>query len=87
MIPNGKKVRDNRVAVNLNHYEDQFFTASSELFGIDKAVLVRKLALQKAHEILIHDQPIAYVLPSQGTIQMPFNYSLVPPAQGMAQHA
>jgi hypothetical protein len=87
MKPNGKKVRDHRIAINLNHYEHQLLEAYSQLAGIDKSVIARQVLLNRLRTLLLDEQRIALLLPSAGTIQFPLSYSIVPAPQGVAHHA
>ena len=83
MHPNGKKIRDHRIALNLNHYEHQLLDAYSQLFGIDKSALARLVLFKQLRTMLIAEQRIALILPDTGTIQFPLSYSIVPANQGV----
>lgn len=87
MQPNGKKIRDHRIALNLNHYEHQLLDAYSQLFGIEKSTLARLMLLKQLRAMLITEQRIALILPDTGTIQFPLGYSIVPTSQAVANHA
>lgn len=87
MTPNGKKIRDHRIALNLNHYEHQLLDAYSQLTGIDKSVLARQVLLNQLRAMLIRDERIALLLPGSGTIEFPLSYSIVPLQQGEICHA
>lgn len=77
MNPNGKKVRDHRIAINLNHYEYQLIEAYSQLYGIEKSILVRQLLLRRLRDMLLQEQPIALLMPNTGTIRLPNGYNIV----------
>lgn len=87
MRTNGKKIRDHRIALNLNHYEYQLLDAYSQMTGTDISVLARQVLLNKLRSTLIAEDRIALLLPGTGTIAFPLSYSIVPVNQGVAHHA
>ena len=74
MNPNTKKLRDNPIKVSVDHYDYQILLAHSERSGIEMATLVRQLAMSKIHDLVFREQPIAMILPSQNTVEMPLGH-------------
>lgn len=74
MNPNAKKLRDNPIKINVDHYDYQILLAHSERSGIDLAILVRQLAMRQIHDLVFREQPIAMILPSQNTVEMPLGH-------------
>lgn len=87
MRTNGKKIRDHRIGLSLNHYEYQLLDAYSQLTGMDISVLARQVLFSKLRSALISEDRIALLLPGTGTIQFPLSYSIVPTSQGVPHHA
>lgn len=83
MNPNGKKIRDHRIGINLNHYEYQLIEAYCQLLGIDKSTFVRKVLISHLVSKLVQQDRIALLLPGTATIQFPLSSSIVP-AQGVS---
>ena len=71
MNPNTKKLRDNAIKVSVDHYDYQILLAHAERSGVELATLVRQLAMSKIHDLMFREQPIAMILPSQNTVEMP----------------
>lgn len=74
MNPNTKKLRDNAIKVSVDHYDYQILLAHAERSGIEMATLVRQLAMSKIHDLMFREQPIAMILPSQNTVEMPLTH-------------
>ena len=74
MNPNTKKLRDNPIKISVDHYDYQILLAHSERSGIEMATLVRQLAMSKIHDLMFREQPIAMILPSQNTVEMPLGH-------------
>ncbi len=74
MIPNTKKIRDNAIKVSVDYYDHQILMAHAEKSGVELATLVRQLAMSKLHELMFRDQPIAMILPSSNTVEMPLTH-------------
>ncbi|MGP4950803.1 hypothetical protein ACTXGO_01330 [Psychrobacter sp. T6-1] len=74
MNPNTKKLRDNPIKISVDHYDYQILLAHSERSGIEMATLVRQLAMSKIHDLVFREQPIAMILPSQNTVEMPLGH-------------
>lgn len=85
MKANGKLVRDHRIGLNLNHYENQLIEAYSQLLGVDKSVFARKVLFNNLHNMMLRQDRIALLLPGTGTLQCPLSYSIVP-QNGAAAH-
>lgn len=71
MNPNTKKLRDNAIKVSVDHYDHQILIAHAERSGIELATLVRQLAMSKLHDLMFREQPIAMLLPSTNTVELP----------------
>lgn len=71
MNPNTKKLRDNAIKVSVDHYDHQILLAHAEKSGVELAALVRQLAMSKLHDLMFREQPIAMLLPSTNTVEMP----------------
>ena len=74
MNPNTKKLRDNAIKVSVDHYDYQILQAHAERSGVELATLVRQLAMSKIHDLMFREQPIAMILPSQNTVEMPLGH-------------
>lgn len=74
MNPNTKKLRDNAIKVSVDHYDYQILLAHAERSGVELATLVRQLAMSKIHDLMFREQPIAMILPSSNTVEMPLNH-------------
>lgn len=74
MNPNTKKLRDNAIKVSVDHYDHQILLAHAERSGVELATLVRQLAMSKIHDLMFREQPIAMILPSSNTVEMPLNH-------------
>lgn len=74
MNPNTKKLRDNAIKVSVDHYDYQILQAHAERSGVELAILVRQLAMSKIHDLMFREQPIAMILPSSNTVEMPLNH-------------
>ncbi|WP_201585250.1 hypothetical protein [Psychrobacter sp. HII-4] len=74
MNPNTKKLRDNAIKVSVDHYDYQILQAHAERSGVELATLVRQLAMSKIHDLMFREQPIAMILPSSNTVEMPLNH-------------
>lgn len=74
MNPNTKKLRDNPIKISVDHYDYQILLAHSERSGIEMATLVRQLAMSKIHDLVFREQPIAMILPSHNTVEMPLTH-------------
>lgn len=74
MNPNTKKLRDNPIKVSVDHYDYQILLAHAERSGVELATLVRQLAMSKIHDLMFREQPIAMILPSQNTVEMPLGH-------------
>ncbi|BBI68724.1 hypothetical protein PKHYL_29150 [Psychrobacter sp. KH172YL61] len=74
MNPNTKKLRDNAIKVSVDHYDYQILLAHAERSGVELATLVRQLAMSKIHDLMFREQPIAMILPSQNTVEMPLGH-------------
>ena len=92
MNPNTKKLRDNAIKVSVDHYDYQILLAHAERSGVELATLVRQLAMSKIHDLMFREQPIAMILPSQNTVEMPLGHFWAMTAapvstSGVASHA
>lgn len=74
MNPNTKKLRDNAIKVSVDHYDHQILLAHAEKSGVELAALVRQLAMRKLHDLMFREQPIAMLLPSTNTVEMPLTH-------------
>lgn len=74
MNPNTKKLRDNAIKVSVDHYDHAILTAHAEKSGVELATLVRQLAMSKIHDLIFREQPIAMILPSHNTVEMPLTH-------------
>lgn len=74
MNPNTKKLRDNAIKVSVDYYDHAILTAHAEKSGVELATLVRQLAMSKLHDLMFREQPIAMLLPSSNTVEMPLNH-------------
>lgn len=74
MNPNTKKLRDNPIKISVDHYDYQILLAHSQRSGIEMATLVRQLAMSKIHDLIFREQPIAMILPSHNTVEMPLTH-------------
>ena len=74
MNPNTKKLRDNAIKVSVDHYDHQILLAHAEKSGVELAALVRQLAMSKLHDLMFREQPIAMLLPSTNTVEMPLTH-------------
>lgn len=92
MNPNTKKLRDNAIKVSVDHYDHAVLLAHAERSGIELATLVRQLAMSKIHDLMFREQPIAMLLPSTNTVELPLAHfweMIQAPAgnAGVAHHA
>ncbi len=92
MNPNTKKLRDNAIKVSVDHYDHQILLAHAEKSGVELAALVRQLAMSKLHDLMFREQPIAMLLPSTNTVEMPLTHfwamnQSLQSHQGDANHA
>lgn len=92
MNPNTKKLRDNAIKVSVDYYDHAILIAHAEKSGVELATLVRQLAMSKLHDIMFREQPIAMLLPSTNTVEIPLQHFWAmhqSPAstQGVTRHA
>ena len=93
MNPNTKKLRDHAIKVSVDYYDHAILTAHAEKSGVELATLVRQLAMSKLHDLMFREQPIAMLLPSQNTVELPMNHfwamqqSLAGYSAGVTNHA
>lgn len=56
MYPDPKRVRQHRIAINLNDFEYKVIESLSNLIGIDKSRLVREMVMRDAKSLLLNEQ-------------------------------
>ena len=76
MQPNTKKLRDNAIKVSVDYYDHQILLAHAEKAGVELSVMVRQLAMVQLHRLMFDEQPIAMLLPSSNTVELPMLHFL-----------
>ncbi|MFZ2843352.1 hypothetical protein [Psychrobacter sp.] len=76
MKPNTKKLRDNPIKISVDYYDHQILLAHAEKSGVELATLVRQLAMAQLHHLMFDEQPIAMLLPSTNTVELPMTHFL-----------
>lgn len=76
MKPNTKKLRDNPIKISVDYYDHQILLAHAEKSGVELATLVRQLAMVQLHRLMFDEQPIAMLLPSSNTVELPMLHFL-----------
>ncbi len=69
MYPDPNRVRNYRIAINLDKYEHDLIVALSNFSGIDKSRLVREMLMKEAKRLLLDTEN------TQGMTQNPVPHS------------